>query len=182
MMKNEGALRQMARQSGWFMAHLRAARELRLQSWCIGAGAVRTLVWDALHGGAFDADALPDVDLAYYDASNLLPARDAELAQLLGARWEVVNQAAVHHWYPFPVAPLASLDEALATWPEYATCVGLWLDWDDELHIIAPHGLDDLFDMVVRHNPMRATSDMYRARVAKKRYAEHWSRVRVMPA
>ena len=181
MMNHEGALLELARQSVWFTEYLRAARELRLESWCIGAGAVRTLVWDALHG-AQNLDALPDVDLAYFDASNFAPARDGELAQLLGPRWEVVNQAAVHRWYPFPVAPFASLDDALATWPEFGTCVGLWLDWDDELHIIAPHGLDDLFDMVVRHNPVRATAEMYRARVAKKRYAERWPKVKVIPA
>lgn len=181
MMNHEGALLQMARQSGWFMEYLRAARDLRLQSWCIGAGAVRTLVWDVLHG-VHNAAALPDVDLAHFDASNLLPARDKELAQLLGPRWEVVNQASVHRWYPFPVAPLSSLEEAIATWPEYATCVGLWLDRDDALHVIAPHGLDDLFGMVVRHNPLRASADMYRARVAQKRYPERWPRVQVIPA
>jgi hypothetical protein len=32
-----------------FMAQLRAVRSLGLASWCIGAGAVRNLVWDALH-------------------------------------------------------------------------------------------------------------------------------------
>ncbi|MGW8394042.1 nucleotidyltransferase family protein [Pseudoduganella sp. HUAS MS19] len=181
MMNHEGAPMQLARQSAWFMEYLRAARALRLQSWCIGAGAVRTLVWDALHN-AHNADALPDVDLAYFAASNVLPARDAGLAQLLGPRWEAVNQAGVHRWYPFPVAPFASLEEAVATWPEYATCVGLWLDWNDELHVIAPHGLDDLFGLVVRHNPLRATAEMYRARVVQKRYAERWPRVQVIPA
>lgn len=180
-MRHQSALVRMARQAGWFMACLRAARGLRLQSWCVGAGAVRTLVWDAMHG-VCNVATLPDVDLAYFDASNLLPERDAELARLLGPRWEVVNQAAVHCWYCPPVAPLASLDDAIATWPEFATCVGLWLDWDDALHVIAPYGLDDLFGMVVRYNPARATADMYRARVAQKRYAERWPKVRVLPA
>ncbi|MGO4378384.1 nucleotidyltransferase family protein [Pseudoduganella sp. RAF53_2] len=185
-MDHTGALIAIARRTAWFMDYLRAARELRLQSWCVGAGAVRTLVWDALHG-VQNADALPDIDLAYFDAFDLRPERDAELARALGPRWEAVNQAAVHRWYPagaesglVAVAPLASLTEAIATWPEYATCVGIWLDWNDTLHVIAPHGLDDLFGMVIRHNPARATAEMYRARVAQKRYAERWLKVQIM--
>jgi len=184
-MDRSGALLALARRSAWFMDILRTARELRLQSWCVGAGAVRTLVWDALHG-VQNASALSDIDLVYFDASDVRPERDAQLSAALGAGWEVVNQAGVHSWYAqeFGVAasPVRSLAEAIATWPEYATCVGLWLDWDDALHVIAPHGLDDLFGLIVRHNPVRATADMYRARVAQKRYAERWPRVRVVPA
>eukprot|EP01034_Spumella_vulgaris_P027324 gene27324-34024_t len=40
----------LVRSSAGLMAALRAVRELGLDSWCIGAGAVRSLVWDTLHG------------------------------------------------------------------------------------------------------------------------------------
>ena len=45
----EERLCHIARSSTWFMAALKAVRDLELPSWCIGAGAVRNLVWDALH-------------------------------------------------------------------------------------------------------------------------------------
>jgi hypothetical protein len=70
----------------------------------------------------------------------------------------------------------------VASWPEYATCVGLRLDDDDRLHVIAPHGLDDLFGMVVQRNPSRVSVATYRERVASKRYPQRWPRVRVISA
>ena len=60
------------------MPALTAVRELNLESRCIGAGAVRNLVWDSLHGYA-QPSALSDVDVAYFDASNLSVERNAEL-------------------------------------------------------------------------------------------------------
>ncbi|MEO4027717.1 nucleotidyltransferase family protein [Chromobacterium vaccinii] len=53
-------------------------------------------------------------------------------------------------------------------------------DADDSLRIIAPFGLDDLFGMMVRRNPARASAEIYRRRVADKRYPERWPRVTVI--
>jgi hypothetical protein len=47
---------------------LAAARQLALPSWCIGAGAVRNVVWDRLHGFA-EPSPPADVHLAYFDAA-----------------------------------------------------------------------------------------------------------------
>jgi len=179
----------IAQASDWFMPALRAVRDLGLASWCIGAGAVRNLVWDALHERPWPS-ALADVDVAYFDSSNLAPERDAQLQARLVAvlphvPWEVTNQAAVHHWFEghfgHPVGPLDSLEEAVASWPEYATSVGLAMTADDSIHVIAPHGLDDLFSMVVRRNPARVSVATYRQRVAQKRYAERWPQVTIVP-
>ena len=116
-------LASIARACGWFMDSLHAAKQLGLNSWCIGAGAVRNLVWDHLHG--FDTPSgLPDVDVVYFDPLHLSPERDTALAAALSAArpefsWEVTNQAAVHLWYEpcfgLAVEPLPSLDAAIAT-------------------------------------------------------------------
>ena len=53
---------------------------------------------------------------------------------------------------------------------------------DGAIEVIAPHGLDDLFDMVVRRNPKRVSIETYRQRVVEKRYAERWPKVNVVPA
>ena len=180
----------LARATPWFMQALVHVRALRLPAWCVGAGAVRNLVWDALHGRE-EPSVLADVDVAWFDAGDPAPARDAALqAQLRLAApqvpWEVTNQAGVHLWFErhfgHAVAPLQSLEEAVASWPEFATAVGVWLDDDDGLHVIAPHGLDDLFAMVVRRNPVRVSVETYGQRVASKRYAERWPRVTVIDA
>ena len=189
-MNDRSRLVALARATPWFMQALAHARALRLPAWCIGAGAVRNLVWDALHGHATPS-ALADIDLAWFDAVDLAPQRDAALQARLCAiapelPWEVTNQAGVHLWFEqhfgHAVAPLRSLDEAIASWPEVATCVGLWLDDHDGLHVIAPHGLGDLFGMVVRRNPVRVSVATYRERVASKRYTQRWPRVIVVDA
>lgn len=184
----EERLRLIARSSPWFMPALRAARELGLSSWCLGAGAVRNLVWDALHGHAIPSS-LPDLDLAYFDSADASPERDACLQRRLSTAmpqipWEVTNQAGVHYWFESyfgnPVEPLASLADAVASWPEFATSVGLCLHADESIEVIAPHGLDDLFNCVVRRNPARVSVETYRQRVAQKNYTARWPRVTVI--
>jgi len=179
----------LAQKSAWFMPALEAVRALHLKSWCIGAGAVRNLVWDHLH--AFTAPTkLQDVDVAYFDAEDLRPETEQAIQSLLSARrpaipWEVTNQAAVHLWFEshfgHAVAPLNSLREAVASWPEYATCVGLTLTEDSKIEVIAPYGLNDLFSITVRRNPARVSTETYRRRIAEKRYSERWPGVTVVP-
>lgn len=179
-----------ALESPWFMQALVAVRDLGLPSWCIGAGAVRNLVWDRLHGKTTPSS-LADIDVAHFDPHDLTPHRDMELQARLIRRlpqvpWEVTNQAAVHCWFEgcfgHPVEPLGSLEEAVASWPEYATSVGVWLSDEGSVEVIAPHGLDDLFSVVVRRNPTRVSVDTYRQRVAQKDYARRWPSVRVEAA
>jgi hypothetical protein len=179
---------ELVRATPWFMEALRAARSLALPDWCIGAGAVRNLVWDALHDHRVPT-MLADVDLAYFDLSDLSLERDRMLAATLRSiaprfAWDVTNQAAVHLWFAdhfgHAVDPLRSIEEAVASWPEFATAVALRLADDDAIEVIAPLGLDDLFGMVVRRNPARVSLDTYRRRVRDKRYSERWPRVRVI--
>jgi hypothetical protein len=66
----EGKLISLALRSRSTMRALAAARSLALSSWCIGAGAVRNLVWDHLHGFEFETKP-EDVDLVFYDANDL---------------------------------------------------------------------------------------------------------------
>lgn len=170
------------------MPALRAVQQPGLRAWCIGAGAVRNLVWDTLHGFSTPT-VLSDVDVAYFDAADLSQERDAQLQHQLhtlapGIAWEVTNQAAVHLWFKrvfgHPVPPLRFLEEAVATWPEFATCIGLSLTKNDSILVIAPHGLDDLFSMTIRRNSARVSPETFRQRVAEKRYLEHWPRVTVI--
>lgn len=179
----------IARGAPWFMEALLAVNELGLSSWCIGAGAVRNLVWDALH--QFECpSALSDIDVAYFDQTDLRTERDAELqarltSTLPGVPWEVTNQAGVHLWFEqhfgHAVEPLRSLEEAVGSWPEYATSVGMTIQPSGALHVIAPHGLHDLFAIVVRRNPERVSVKTHGERIASKRYAERWPLVTVVP-
>lgn len=172
------------------MCALRAARELDLDSWCIGAGLIRGLVWDHLHG--FEEPSLcADVDLVFYcpDGPGRMQERSIEQAlsaMTPGLQWDAVNQAGVHRWLqprsPGHVIPaFTSLADGIASWPETATCVGVTLNAMDEIGVIAPHGLSDLFDMVVRWNPARVSRTIYEERAAEKRWTARWPRVKVLP-
>jgi hypothetical protein len=170
------------------MSVLRVAREVAPPEWLIGAGVIRNLVWDHLHRYA-DRTSARDVDLAYFDAGDL--SQDAELtweARLRELRpdvpWEVKNQAAVHLWYPqrfgYSVPALSSVEDAVQTWPETATALGVRLLQDDELHLIAPFGLTDLFNMVLRRNAERVSLEEYRRRYTSKGIRERWPNVQII--
>ena len=170
------------------MAALVAAREVDAPDWLIGAGAIRNAVWDRLHG--FDEPTrLADVDLAFFDPDDLSPERESQIEgelreRLPDAPWQARNQAAVHLWYErkfgYPVEPLSSCADAIATWPETATAVAVRLTHDDRLHVVAPCGLDDLLGLVHRRNPRRVSVEEYERRLRTKRIAERWPRVRIV--
>lgn len=193
-----GRVRHFVRHTPWLMQALDAARQQGWASWCIGAGAVRCAVWEALHGrsaGALPPASLGDMDLVYFDAWEVAQG-DWQSAQALArqqlqdrlpwAQWEVVNQAAVHCWYRGadgqPVQPFASLAQAVASWPEVATCVGVYLDAGDALQLLAPLGLDDLLALRVRYNashPERVGARTYAERMQSKQWQRHWPRLEI---
>jgi uncharacterized protein len=154
----------------------------------IGAGFIRDIVWGRQHG-AFDPATVKDIDVAYFDADDLTMQRDQAaqetLSRLADLPWEATNQAAVHTWYQqyfggTAVEPFASVHEAVATWPETATCVAV-RHGRSGIEICAPHGLADLLDGVWRVNPARVTPEVSRARLVRQRVRVRWPRVTVVP-
>jgi len=180
---------ELVQSASWLVDALRCARSLDLPDWCLGAGVLRNLVWDHLHGHPQPTPAA-DLDLCFFDPQNLSPERDAALQQHLQQLcpqlpWEVTNQAGVHLWFEahfgHAVEPLRSLEHAIATWPETATAVGVRLEADDRLTLLAPLGLEDLFAGVVRRNPARVRAATYLQRIASKRYAQRWPGLQILP-
>jgi uncharacterized protein len=115
-----------------------------------------------------------DVDLAFFDPARLDRARDAEVE---AAR---PGYARVFGGQAGQVAPLRSAADGVATWPETATAVAVRLDAHDRLEVVAPCGLEDLFNLVCRRNPRRVGVDRYHQRLRDKRIAERWPRVRIV--
>ena len=156
-------------------------------SW-VGAGVIRDLVWDTKFRGRFDPALVKDVDVVYFDPKDLSPGRDqaAELRLLeIDPRvaWDAKNQAAVHTWYPerfgLSIEPYLSVEEAVGSWPEVATCVAIRRSAIGELDLIAPYGLDDLLDGIWRFNPLRVTVEEARRRLQRKQAATRWPGLRV---
>jgi uncharacterized protein len=178
----------LIRECPWFMAGLRAGREVGAPDWVIGAGAIRDLVFDDLHGRP--APPPRDVDYAFFDSNDLSVEREEAIESDLRERcpelpFEARNQARVHLWYEqyvgYPIEPYRSIEHAVSTWPEPATAVAAFLLPDDGIELIAPLGLDDLFAGVLRRNPVQVTDRIFRERLARRPdLSARWPLVRVV--
>ncbi len=171
----------------WLMEALAAVRSTLPPLAWIGAGAIRSAVWDALHGYPPEPPAA-DIDVVYFDAGDVDGERALEAALRRRAPrfdWEATNQAGVHFWYEQAfgraVAPLTSLEAGIATWPETATAVAARLASDGSIEFVAPLGLDDLMNMIVRWNPALATREQYLQRVEARQFRRRWPMVRILP-
>lgn len=170
------------------MAALLAGREVNAPDWVIGAGAIRDLVFEDLHGR--QAPPPRDIDYAFFDSADLGAEREERIEAELRKRcpgfpFEASNQARVHLWYGQhhgrPIAPYRSIEHAVSTWPETATAVACRLLPDDRVQVFAPLGLDDLFAGVLRRNPAQATPAIFQERLARRPdLATRWPLVRVM--
>jgi hypothetical protein len=177
----------LIRSTPWLMSILETVRWCNPPEWLVGAGVMRNLVWDHLHQYQTPTP-LADVDVIFFDPQDVRPERDRMVQQQLAQQlprvpWEATNQAAVHLWYEdvfgFSVPALHSSEEAVGTWPETATSVAVRLLATDEISIVAPCGLTDLFNMVVRRNPRRVTREQFVQRLHSKQILRKWPRVQV---
>jgi uncharacterized protein len=160
---------------------LQLVQDLRLPDCWIGAGFVRSAVWDHLHG---KPPTLPagDVDVVWFDPARATPDGDRRIEVRLAAAapeidWSVTNQARMHARNGD--APYASTGDALRHWPETATAVAVRLT-DHGVDVLAPFGLDDLFALIVRPTPAFATDKLpvVQARMREKRWLERWPLLR----
>jgi hypothetical protein len=176
------------RRTEWLMRALRAVAASGLPDAWIGAGVLRDVIWGELHNG-FDPGGVKDIDVAFFDPADLTRERDRaaqqQLADLAQLPWEATNQAAVHTWYHrhfggVPVPAFSSVHDAVATWPETATCVAVSFI-ADRVDVCAPHGLDDLLHGIWRRNPARVSVQYSRERLARQRIHERWPKIEIVP-
>ena len=156
------------------MRVLTVARRLCLPDWLMFSGAIYQPVLNHLTGRPLDYG-IKDYDLAYFDASDLsYEAEDTVIRRVraafdepLRSMVEVRNQARVHLWFKAKFGeaygPLARTAEALERFASATFAVGVRLESDDRLHIVAPFGLADLFSLRLRPNPRRKTVGFARA-------------------
>ena len=166
------------------MRVLGVARDLDLPDWLVFSGAVYQPVWNHLTGRPLDYG-VKDYDLAYFDAADTsYEAEDLVIRRVAAAfepplrdMVEVRNQARVHLWFEAKFGevypPLGDTAEALARFTAPAFAVGVRLEADDRLTIVAPFGLEDLFAMRLRPNPLRPSARLARTIAgAKGRWPE----------
>jgi hypothetical protein len=185
------------------LAHLRAALRrnrtltevlaraagMDLPGWYLVAGCLYQTVWNVVTGQPPDAGIL-DYDLAYFDDSDLSwDAEDAvikagdEIFAGLPAPVQIRNQARVHLWYEqkfgLPCPPYTSTEAAIDTFEATAACLGVRQGPSRRWRIYAPYGLADVFNLVVRPNPVLAPRHVYQAKAA--RWHQQWPGLTVLP-
>ena len=136
-------------------AILDAVRRQRLPDWAVGAGFIRSAVWDALHGYA-EPTTLSDVDVLFFDSAEVSREREAALERALAEAmadvpWSVKNQARMHQRNGD--APYADTADALRFWLETPTAVAIRIADDGGAQLLAPFGVEDLLGMASRPTP-----------------------------
>ena len=164
------------------MAVLRALRDLRLPDGAVGAGFVRSAVWDAAHGFVRPTP-LPDLDILFFDARDRSRNREGAIEQALARRlpglpFSARNQARMHRRNGD--APYRDTAHALRFWLETATCVAVRLTRRGAIDVIAPYGLDDLLALRSRPTPAgRRKPDQYTARMTARNWPATWPKVNI---
>ncbi|MDX3096740.1 nucleotidyltransferase family protein [Streptomyces sp. ME19-03-3] len=161
---------------------------LDLPGWYLTAGCLFQTVWNVATGRP-PTNGIKDYDVFYFDADDLSwEAEDAvigagrTLFSGLPAEVEIRNEARVHLWYEekFAVAcpPYESTEAAIDSFPATTCCLGVRAEADGTWRVYAPHGLSDVFNLVVRPNPVLAPRSVYETKTA--RWREQWPELTVL--
>jgi hypothetical protein len=165
----------------------RALDELALPDAWIVSGCLVQTAWNGLTGRAVDYG-ISDYDVFYFDPDTSWAAEDAVIRRLaarlgdVGAPVEVRNQARVHLWYPdkhgLPYPPLQRSTEGIDRFLTRTTQVGIRRSADG-YDVYAPHGFDDIANLVVRPNPQaNFSAARYAAKAA--RWKGLWPEISVL--
>ncbi|MFD4502075.1 nucleotidyltransferase family protein [Streptomyces sp. NPDC058457] len=168
---------------------LTRAAMLELPGWYVTAGCLFQTVWNVVTDRP-PTSGIKDYDIFYFDGTDLSwEAEDAaieagqEVFAGLPAEVEIRNEARVHLWYEqkfgVPCPPHESTEAAIDSFAATTCCLGVRLDPDGGWRVYAPHGLSDVFNLVVRPNPVLAPREVYEAKAA--RWRDEWPELTVLP-
>ncbi|PIQ28880.1 hypothetical protein COW36_09475 [bacterium (Candidatus Blackallbacteria) CG17_big_fil_post_rev_8_21_14_2_50_48_46] len=167
------ALLDYLRQNKQLWHILKTLPELPCNAW-LAAGSIMETVWNLQ--AKFPADrGIRDYDLIYCDPGDLSWEAEDRLIQHGRRLWpnleiEIRNQSRVHLWYPerfhIAIEPLTSITQAMLLWP--ATCHAIAVKLvGEELEVIAPWGLEDLWQGIARPNPACPDTQAFQKKVQR---------------
>ncbi|MER7870392.1 nucleotidyltransferase family protein [Streptomyces cellulosae] len=182
-------LRSVLSQNEVLTGVLTRAATMELPGWYVTAGCLFQTVWNVVTDRP-PTSGIKDYDIFYFDGTDLSwEAEDAvikagqEVFAGLPAEVEIRNEARVHLWYEqkfgVPCPPHESTEAAIDSFAATTCCLGVRLDRDGGWRVYAPHGLSDVFNLVVRPNPVLAPQEVYEAKAA--RWRDEWPELTVLP-
>ncbi|WP_369036472.1 nucleotidyltransferase family protein [Streptomyces adonidis] len=183
-----GALREVLSRNDVLVEVLDRAATLDLPRWYLTAGCLFQTVWNVVTGRP-PTHGIKDYDVFYFDDGDLSWEAEDRAIQAgrevfadLPAEVEIRNEARVHLWYEekfgVPCPPYASTEAAIDSFAATTCCLGVRLERDGRWRVYAPHGLSDVFNLVVRPNPVLAPRAVYEAKAA--RWREQWPELSVL--
>ena len=164
--------------------------KLDLPDWWVGAGFVRSKVWDTLHGYVTRTP-IPDIDVIYFDPNDFSKEESHKETTREETRfeaflkkerpeitWSVTNQARMHLFHKHP--PYNNSVHSLSKWVETATCIGVKVTRNSEVVLAAPLGINDLVHLVVKPNINAYTgNEKFLERINKKKWIEKWPKLKI---
>lgn len=186
--QDESSLADLALKNPVNAAVLDGIAELGLSDAWLVSGAVFQSVWNGLTGRAPGYGIL-DYDVFYFDADTSWEAEDAVIKRAasrfakLGVDVQLRNQARVHLWYPQKFGqdflPVANSAESVTRFLAPCCAVGLRRN-GDQVDVLAPFGLEDVFGLTVRRNVLTSgPRSQYEAKAA--RWKKLWPEITVLP-
>jgi hypothetical protein len=165
---------------------LARAAELNLPGWYLTAGCVFQTVWNVVTGRPA-TDGILDYDLFYFDDTDLSWEAEDKVIRAgraaFPAEVEIRNEARVHLWYEekfgAPCPPYTSTEAAIDSFAATTCCLGIRVEPSGRWRVYAPHGLSDVFNLVVRPNPAQASRHVYEAKT--DRWRKQWPGLTVLP-
>ena len=181
----QGALRQ----NSTLIEVLARAATMDLPRWYLVAGCLYQTVWNVVTGQPAQSGIL-DYDLAYFDDSDLSWEAEDEVIRVgstvfagLPSPVQIRNQARVHLWYEqkfgVPCPPHTSTEAAIDTYEATTASLGVRQEPAGRWRVYAPFGLSDVFNLIVRPNPVLAPRHIYEAKT--ERWRQQWPELTVLP-
>jgi uncharacterized protein len=155
----------------------------------IGAGAIAQTVWNHKFGNK-PSYGINDIDIVYYNNKDLNESSEHIILESinkkfpdLSSKLDINNQARIHLWYKtifgYEISPILSMENATERWPTTATSICTRLNKSNNLEIISPFGLNDLFSGIIRANKKQITKEIYTNKVDK--WLKLWPQLIVIP-
>lgn len=158
---------------------LTTVKNLKLNDCWVGAGFIRNKVWDFLHEQK--TLIINDVDVVFFDESNISEKLEKQIELKLTKinpkiSWSVKNQARMHLRNNH--SKYSNTENAISHWPETATAIAVRLNSQNIVEILAPYGLNDLFNLIVKPTPNFDLA-LFQKRVNEKQWEKQWGKLKI---
>lgn len=149
------------KQNKELMAILDYVSKLKLPNFYIAAGSIFQTIWNYYDGKDLNFG-IKDVDIIYYDATNLDVEKDLEYYNIIneyakskGINYEidVSNEARMHLWKKDnenkDIDQYKNSEDAIDQWIATVHAIGI-TKVNNDIKIYAPYGLSDIFSKTIR--------------------------------